>query len=84
MQDAKITKSLNIHEFKNNVDSWIKQINSDFSKFRHIPKVIDESIDNIQHNYELVRELQQEIEDLRQEIKLMKEVQFALLRKTVK
>ena len=81
MQKTAIREKVNIEEFKENVDEWIKQIRDEFSQFRHIPKVVDEGIDNIQHNYELMRELQQEVADLKQELRLMKAMQFAFLKK---
>jgi len=80
----KMMARADIAEFKENVDSWIKQIRTEFSQFKHIPKVVNEGLDNIQHNYELVRELQQDVHDLKQELKLMKAMQFALIRKIVK
>ena len=80
----KTIEKVDINEFKENVDAWIKQIRTEFSQFKPLPKIVNEGLDNIQHNYELVRELQQELEDLRQELKLMKAMQFILVRKIVK
>ena len=54
--------------FKDNVDAWIKQIRREFAKFSDIPSRIQENEDNIQHNYELVYELKDQIEALKQEI----------------
>ena len=48
--------------FKDNVDAWIKQIRREFAKFSDIPSRIQENEDNIQHNYELVYELKDQIE----------------------
>ena len=81
MQKTAIKEKIDITEFKENVDEWIKQIRTEFSQFKHLPRVVDDGLENIQHNYELVRELRQEIEDLKQELRLMKAMQFALLKK---
>lgn len=81
MQETAIKEKINIEEFRENVDDWIKQIRAEFSQFKHIPRVVDEGLENIQHNYELVRELQQEVADLKQELRLMKAMQFAFLKK---
>jgi len=75
-------KEANLIEFKENVDAWIKQINNDFSRFKHMPHTMNESLDNIQHNYELIRDLRQEMDDLKEEVRLLRSVNLALLRKT--
>ena len=84
MQKTELREKVNINEFKENVDAWIKQIRTEFSQFKHIPKVVNEGLENIQHNYELARELQQDVEALRQELRLLKAMQFILVRKIVK
>ena len=55
-------------EFVENVDAWIKQIRSEFSHFQDLPEAVSENKDNIQHNYELIYELKDQIEELKQEI----------------
>ncbi len=81
MQKIAIREKINVGEFKENVDSWIKQIRTEFSQFKHLPNVVNESLDNIQHNYELVRDLKQDVDDLKQELRLMKAMQLAILKK---
>lgn len=81
MQKQTVKNEVNIEEFKENVDDWIKQIRTEFSQFKHIPQVVDEGLDNIQHNYELVRDLQKEVDDLKQEVKMLKAMQFAFLKR---
>lgn len=81
MQKIAIRENVDIEEFKYNVDEWIKQIREEFSQFKHMPKVLDEGLNNIQHNYELVMELQQEVADLKQELRLLKAMQFAFLKR---
>ena len=62
--------------FKENVDSWIKQIRREFSDFSDIPAVVQENSDNIQHNYELIYELKEQIDRLKEEVKALKLMQL--------
>ena len=68
--------------FTDNVDAWIKQIRREFSNFSDIPGVLNENTDNIQHNYELIYELKDEVEELKQEINALKLIQIVSLKKT--
>ena len=68
------------HVFRDNVDSWIKQIRREFSEFSELPGVINENTDNIQHNYELIYELKDQIEELKQEINALKLIQILSLK----
>lgn len=71
-------------KFKENVDSWIKQIRREFADFSDIPSVVNENTDNIQHNYELLYELKDEIEELKQEINELKLIQIISLKQKMK
>ena len=55
-----------IEVFRDNVDSWIKQIRREFSDFSELPSLVNENVENIQHNYELIYELKDQIEELKQ------------------
>mgnify|MGYP001590793506 FL=1 len=66
--------------FKSNVDSWIKQIRREFAEFSDLPPLVSENADNIQHNYELIYELKDEIEELKQEINALKLIQIISLK----
>ena len=66
--------------FKDNVDTWIKQIRREFSEFSYVPSMVNENADNIQHNYELIYELKDEIEELKQEINALKLIQIISLK----
>lgn len=70
-----------VKNFINNVDAWIKQIRSEFTNFSDLPNVVSESTDNIQHNYELIYELKDEIDELKQEINALKLIQIISLKK---
>ena len=69
-----------IEIFRENVDSWIKQIRREFSEFTELPSLVNENADNIQHNYELIYELKDEIEELKQEINALKLIQIISLK----
>ena len=67
--------------FTDNVDAWIKQIRREFSDFQDIPNIVNENVDNIQHNYELIYELKDQVEELKQEINALKLIQIISLKK---
>ena len=71
-----------VQNFIDNVDSWIKQIRSEFANFSDIPGVVSENADNTQHNYELIYELRDQVEELKQEINALKLIQIISLKKT--
>ncbi|MBI2541233.1 hypothetical protein HYV80_00795 [Candidatus Woesearchaeota archaeon] len=66
--------------FRENVDSWIKQIRREFADFSELPSLVSENTDNLQHNYELIYELKDEIEELKQEINALKLIQIISLK----
>ena len=70
-----------VKNFIDNVDSWIKQIRREFSDFQEIPSVLNENVDNVQHNYELIYELKDQIDELKQEINALKLIQIVSLKK---
>ena len=74
----------NIEKFKNDVDSWVKELRSEVLKYKEFNDVLEENVDNTEHNYELVRSLQSELEDLKQEVRLLKIANIALLRNASK
>ena len=69
-----------IEVFRDNVDSWIKQIRREFSDFSELPSLVNENVENIQHNYELIYELKDQIEELKQEISALKLIQIISLK----
>ncbi|HLG23517.1 MAG TPA: hypothetical protein VI564_01145 [Candidatus Nanoarchaeia archaeon] len=72
-----------LETFRDNVDSWIKQIRREFSEFSDVPGIVSENTDNIQHNYELIYELKDQIEELKQEINALKLIQIISLKQKV-
>ena len=69
-----------LETFRDNVDSWIKQIRREFASFSEMPEILNENVNNIQHNYELIYELKDEIEELKQEINALKLIQIISLK----
>lgn len=72
-----------LETFRENVDSWIKQIRREFADFSDLPSMVSENADNVQHNYELIYELKDEIEELKQEINALKLIQIISLKQKV-
>jgi len=68
-----------VKNFIGNVDAWIKQIRKEFSDFSDIPALVTENADNVQHNYELIYELKDQIEELKQEVNSLKLIQVISL-----
>ena len=73
---------LETKNFIENVDSWIKQIRREVSGFSDMSSMVNENVDNTQHNYELIYELKDQIEELKQEINALKLIQIISLKKT--
>ena len=69
--------------FKENVDAWIKQIRSEFSEITDVSGIVEENVNNIQHNYELIYELKDQIEELTQELNALKIIQIVTLKKKI-
>jgi len=66
--------------FMENVDSWIKQIRSEFGQITDVSCIVEENVNNVQHNYELIYELREQIEDLKEEVKALKLMQLLQLK----
>ena len=66
--------------FRENVDSWVKQIRREFTEFSDLPQIVSENADNIQHNYELIYELKDQIDELKQELNALKLIQIISLK----
>lgn len=68
-------------EFKENIDAWIKAIRQELSQVKANNSAAENSA-NIQHNYELICELRDEIENLKQEISALKIIQIINLKRS--
>ena len=66
--------------FMENVDSWIKQIRSEFNQITDVSGIVEENVNNVQHNYELIYELKEDMDNLKAEIKALKLMQLLQLK----
>lgn len=66
--------------FIENVDSWIKQIRAEFNQVTDVSAIVEENVNNIQHNYELIYELKREIDNIKEELKALKVIQLLQLK----
>ena len=66
--------------FKEDMNAWVIQIRKEVAELKDLQQVIDETVDNVQHNYELIYELKDEIEYLKAEINAMKLIQIISLK----
>ena len=69
-----------LNALKENVDSHIKELKRKISELEDLPQIVNENASNIQHNYELIYELKDEIEDLKQEINALKLIQILYIK----
>ena len=75
-------KNPELKVFIDNVDVWIKQIRREFSAFKGLPLLVEENSETIQHNYELISELKDQIADLKLDIQALRMIQIISLKKT--
>jgi hypothetical protein len=74
------TNQKEVSTFIENIDAWIKQIRSEFSEFKDLPSVVEDNVGNVQHNYELIFELKDQVEELKKELQALKVIQLATLK----
>ena len=70
--------------FKEDIDSWVKDLNSEINNFKHLPHKVEEHNENIDHNYELLQEMGAEINRLREDISALRIVQLLHLKSDIK
>lgn len=61
---------------KDTMDAWVKQIRMEVSEYSQLPSLMHEQVENIQHNYELILELKDQIEELKQEVNALTRIQI--------
>ena len=69
--------------FKREMDSWVKDFNSQLSLQKDIFNLVGEQADNIDHNYELIQELRAETRQLKEELQALRMVQLLHLKSDV-
>ena len=78
----KMQISNEFYAFRDNVDCWIKDFNGQLQGVQEIVEVVDENISNTNHNYELIKKIQRQLEEMQQEVKTMKLMQLLVLKRT--
>jgi len=73
-------KPINLEQFTEDIDAWVRQIRREFSEFSDLPSIVAENADNIQHNYELIYELKDQLEELKLELSALKLIQIISLK----
>lgn len=79
-----INKENELTVFKETMDSWVKFFNTRLNTINNLSYAIEETHDNTNHNYELIKETRQDIEFLKEELKGMKMMQMLLLQKVIR
>lgn len=69
--------------FKENVDGWVRELSAEVSSYKDIPTVVEYNAENNQHNYELIQELKDNVEELRDDLRMMKAIQAAILETSI-
>ena len=74
-----------VKRFIENIDSWVKNINHRVKVLEEnsLKLIVSENLEDIQHNYELIYEIKEEVEGLNQEINALKLIQILSLKKGV-
>lgn len=72
-----------IDALKENVDSHIKELKRKISELEDLPQIVNENVDKIQHNYELIYDLKDDIEKIKQEINALKLIQIISLKQKI-
>lgn len=69
-----------MQKFQADVDDWIKNFNKTVDGLKDMPLAVEEQEGNIHHNYELIVELKEDIQNLREELKTLRLVQTVMLK----
>lgn len=80
--DTSSVVSNDFYAFRENVDSWIKDFNGQLQDIQSIANNIDETVDNTNHNYELIQKMQRQLEEMQQEVKTIKLMQLLVLKRS--
>lgn len=78
------SKQDELSAFKETMDSWVKFFNKQLDTVNNVNYAIEETRDNSNHNYELIKETREDIEFLKEELKGMKIMQMMMLQKVLR
>ncbi len=68
--------------FRDNVDCWIKDFNGQLQDIQSVASTVDETVDNTNHNYELIQKMQRQMEEMQNEVKTIKLMQLLVLKRS--
>ena len=57
---------------RNEVDAWVREMHAKVDQLADMPEVVIENTNNIQHNYEVIKEMKQQMDNLQQEVRLLR------------
>lgn len=83
LQQKTMMNGTEFYAFRENVDSWIKEFNGQLQEFSSVANTVAETMDNSNHNYELIRQMQQQMEQLQNEVKTIKLMQLLAIKKSI-
>lgn len=67
--------------FKNSIDSWIKDFNSRVNDVEASAEAMEEFTGNVNHNYELILDLKEKMDDMKEQIQTIKLTQLIIIKK---
>src|SRR3989344_44777 len=67
--------------FKNSIDSWIKDFNSRVNDVEASAEAMEEFTVNVNHNYELILDLKEKMDDMKEQIQTIKLTQLIIIKK---
>ncbi|MBD3164535.1 hypothetical protein GF323_04995 [Candidatus Woesearchaeota archaeon] len=75
---------MKLESFKSEMDAWVKSLNSKMQEYSHIPMLVNENADNIDHNYEIIHEMRAEMRKLREELAAVRIAQLLSMKAELK
>ena len=69
-----------IEQLKENMDMWVKEIRREIKELMYLPQIVNENINNVQDSYQLIYELKNEVEDLKEKLNAMRLIQIMSLK----
>ena len=57
---------------RNEVDAWVREMHAKVDQLADMPEVVIENTNNVQHNDEVIKEMKQQMDNLQQEVRLLR------------
>jgi hypothetical protein len=65
---------------KQEMDLWVKDFEKKIKRIEEVDVVVSDNIQNINHNYELIQGLQQQVAEIRREIEKVKHINLIAMK----